>query len=190
MKKWIKRIGTGISIIIALAVAGLLFVHFMPGWGLYFVRSGSMVPTLNPGDLVITRPVGEIRPNTIVTFEQNDAMVTHRVIELVEDGFRTKGDANEDADPDLLTAGRVQGTYLFKIPRLGYINSFVSDRRGWFIVIIIPTIILVLFIVKDILKETFKSGKKEIKGGDVIQGSTNEAANTVDNGNGTHSNKQ
>jgi hypothetical protein len=50
---------------------------------------------------------------------------------------------------------------MFKIPFAGYINSFVSSRMGWFIAIIIPTVILVLFIVKDIIKEAFKDPKKE-----------------------------
>lgn len=183
MKKWTKRIGTGVSIIIALAIVGILFLHFMPGWGLYFVKSGSMVPTISPGDLVITRPAGEIHPGSIVTFDQGETVVTHRVLEMSGGMLRTKGDANEDADPDPLPVERVQGVYLFHVPKLGYINSFVSDRRGWFIVIIIPTVVLVLFIVKDILKETFKTTKKTeqkgTEGGDVKTGSTTKDTETT-----------
>jgi signal peptidase len=191
MKKIGKRITTALVILLGVIVAALLFVYFMPGWGLYFVKSGSMVPSINPGDIVITRPVGEIRPDMVVTFEQGEAIVTHRVMELVDGKLRTKGDANEDMDPDLLSITNVQGIYLFKIPYIGYINNLVSDRKGWFIVIIIPTIILVLFIVKDIFKEAFKGSnddKKVTEGGKAIEGK--ETANTANNGNQIQSNKR
>jgi signal peptidase len=168
-RKITKRVTTVFAILLALAIAGLIFVYISPSFGLYFVKSGSMRPVINPGDIVITGPVGEIRTDNIVTFEQGNAIVTHRVIAIENGKLRTKGDTNEDPDTDLLALDRIQGKYLFRIPYLGFINSFVSNRQGWFVVIIIPTIVLVLFIVKDILKETFKGSKKEdAKGGEVI----------------------
>ncbi|MDP2919852.1 MAG: signal peptidase I [Dehalococcoidia bacterium] len=170
-KKIMKRITTGFAILLALAIIGLIFVYVSPSFGLYFVKSGSMRPVINPGDIVITGPVGEVRTGNIITFEQGEAIVTHRVIAIENGKLRTKGDANEDPDTDPLTLNRVQGKYLLKIPFIGYINSFVSNRQGWFVVIIIPTVVLVLFIAKDILKETFKKEeKKETKGGDAISG--------------------
>ncbi len=182
MKKLTKKITTAVAVLIALAIAGLLFVHFMPGWGLYFVRSGSMSPAINAGDIVITRPVGEIRPGMVVTFQQNDIVVTHRVLEIINGQLRTKGDANEDADPELRKISDAQGIYLFRIPWLGHLNSLVSNRRGWFIVIIVPTLILVGFIVWDIVKESMK--KEAAKGGDATGGTekqeTGEKANTLE----------
>jgi signal peptidase len=152
---------------IALVIAGLLLIHFLPGYGLYFVRTGSMVPTINVGDIVVTGPPENITAGTIITFLNDNITVTHRVIAVKGDMLQTMGDANEDPDSRLTPVSNVLGKYMFRIPKLGYINGFVTNRKGWFLVIIIPTIILVGFIVKDILKETFKKETKKTEGGDV-----------------------
>jgi signal peptidase len=168
----LKKFTTVIAIIIGLATAGLLFIHFSPDYGLYFVKSGSMRPSINPGDIVITGPVGDLQPGKIITFEQHDVLVTHRIIGREGDMLQTKGDNNEDPDTSLLPISSVFGSYLFRIPYVGYINSFVSTRKGWFLIIIVPAIVLVLFIVKDIIKETLKSPKTDkeaTKGGDAIE---------------------
>lgn len=99
-KKIMKRITTGFAILLALAIIGLIFVYVSPSFGLYFVKSGSMRPVINPGDIVITGPVGEVRTGNIITFEQGEAIVTHRVIAIENGKLRTKGDANEDPDTD------------------------------------------------------------------------------------------
>jgi len=109
----------------------------------------------------------------IITFERNDELITHRIIGIKNNMYQTQGDANEDPDPQPVSPAMIQGAYLFKIPYLGFINSFVANRKGWFVIIIIPTVLLVLFIVKDILKETFKDSgkaKKQTEGGDAIPG--------------------
>jgi len=168
MKKALKISTTVIAVIIGLAVAGLLFIQFSPNYGLFFVKSGSMVPAIDPGDIVITGPVGgwftgDLAVGKVVTFKQGDAIVTHRITGLYGDELTTKGDANEDPDPHTLRVENIIGLKMIQVPKLGYINSFVSDRRGWFIVIIIPTILLVVWIVKDIVKESLKGTKKEEK---------------------------
>jgi len=159
-RKLLKRIGAGLAILLGVFVAFLLFVNLMPGWDLYFVQSGSMQPVFNPGDLVITRPFDNLTAGEIITYRQGQTVVTHRIFEIKDGQIYTKGDANEDPDPHGITIDQVQGVYLMRIPYLGYINSLTSTRKGWFLIIIIPTIILVGFIVKDIVKESLK---KELK---------------------------
>ena len=61
-----------VSIILGIALAGLAFLYFTPGYNLYLVRSESMKPAINMGDLIITGPMnglinGEVKPGTIVT---------------------------------------------------------------------------------------------------------------------------
>lgn len=174
--KIIKKVTTVITVIIGLVVAGLLFIQISPNYALYFVQSGSMVPALKPGDIVITGPVGgwltgQLEPGKVITFQDDKAIVTHRILEIYDGVITTKGDANDDRDFRPLAESNVLGIELFSLPWLGYINGFVSSRRGWFLVIIIPTVLLVVFIVKDIIKESFKGDKtenREAKGGEVI----------------------
>jgi signal peptidase len=159
-KRAVKILIWIVSAILGLIVAALAFVVFSPDYDLYFVRSGSMSPAVNTGDVVIVGPVsGGIKPGDIITYQQDKNLITHRVISIEGDTLITKGDANEDPDPRPIQFSQVKSRYLFRIPYVGYVNSFIHTRLGWFLVIILPAIILVGFIIKDIIKEALKSEK-------------------------------
>ena len=144
--------------VLVLVLAGLAFLYFSPGYSLYMVRSESMRPAINIGDLIITGPLngpmnGEIKPGTIVTYEYSKELVTHRVQSIDDKTLVTKGDATEDPDPWSVTLSDVRGIYLFKIPYVGYLTNFVQTKLGWFLSIIIPAALLVCWLAKDIVKE-------------------------------------
>jgi signal peptidase len=145
-------------LVIILGVMG--FFYFMPGYNMLMVRSGSMVPYLNVGDMIITGPVdgpihGKIEPGTVVTYEYNNELITHRVASMEGSNLTTKGDAVENADPWDVTMSDVRGVFLFKLPSVGYVTSFIQTKTGWFLTIIIPGALLTLWLVKDIVKEAF-----------------------------------
>jgi signal peptidase len=72
--------------------------------GLAFVESGSMEPTLAPGDGFIAVPTplaGEIDEGDVVTFRSvtdGGRLTTHRVVGETDAGFVTRGDANPFTD--------------------------------------------------------------------------------------------
>jgi signal peptidase len=145
---------------LVVVIMGFAFVYFMPGYNLYLVRSESMKPTINMGDLIITGPIkgllnGEVKPGTIVTYEHNKELITHRLQSIDGEKLVTKGDAVEDPDPWSVTLSDVRGVYLFKIPYVGFATHFIQTKLGWFLTIIIPGSILILWLVKDIVKEAF-----------------------------------
>jgi len=155
MKKILSRSVLAVLVII---LAGLGLVYFLPDYNLYMVRSGSMRPAINVGDLIITGPLGgpingEVGPGTIVTYEREKENITHRVQSIDGQTLVTKGDATEDPDPWSVTISDVRGVYLFKIPNVGYLTNFVQTKLGWFLTIIIPGTLLVLWLTKDIVKE-------------------------------------
>jgi len=157
--KVLKRL---VWIVPCLILAGLAFVYFVPGYNLYLVRSESMKPAINMGDLIITGPLngpinGEVKPGTIVTYEYKKELVTHRVQSIDGTALVTKGDAVEDPDPWSVTVSDVKGVYLFKIPYVGYVTNFVQTKLGWFIAIIIPAALLVAWLAKDIVKEALRN---------------------------------
>src|SRR5271170_7949875 len=95
------------------------------------VDSGSMRPTLNPGDVVMLRsePAANLAVGQIVAFHppgEQRLTVIHRVrsIRYTKSGivFRTKGDANNAADP---WRARIIGNTVWrkvaKVPWLGYV---------------------------------------------------------------------
>jgi len=146
-----------VSIVLGLVVAGLTFLYFSPGYDLRLVRSESMKPAINMGDLIITGPLngpinGEIKPGTIVTYEYSKELITHRVQSIDGTTLVTKGDAVEDTDSWSVTLSDVRGVYLFRIPYVGYVTSFVQTKLGWFLAIIIPGALLVGWLAKDIVK--------------------------------------
>ena len=159
------KAATRILTAILLVCIGLMaFIYFSPDYHMYLVRSGSMTPSIKMGDLVISGPVGgplthDIKVGTVITYDLRPGEeVTHRVIAIDSNNvMTTQGDASEAPDPAKVKMSQVQGIYLFKIPSLGYVTNFVRTKTGWFLAIIIPAILLVGFLVKDIVKEALRS---------------------------------
>jgi len=74
---------------------------------LSFVETGSMQPTLDPGDGFVAVPAslaGPVGVGDVVTFDaqeiQGGGLTTHRVVEETERGYVTRGDNNPFTDQD------------------------------------------------------------------------------------------
>lgn len=74
---------------------------------LSFVETGSMQPTLDPGDGFVAVPAslaGPVGVGDVVTFDaqeiQGGGLTTHRVVEEAERGYVTRGDNNPFTDQD------------------------------------------------------------------------------------------
>ena len=72
-----------------------------------FVVTGSMSPTLEPGDGFVAVPpalAGDIEEGDVVTFDAREleggGLTTHRVVGETEEGYITQGDANPFTDQD------------------------------------------------------------------------------------------
>jgi len=160
-----KIFGWSVSIVLALIIAGFAFLYFSPDYDMRLVRSESMKPAINMGDMVITGPLGgplngEVEAGTIITYERGAELVTHRVLSVEGETLVTKGDAVEDADPWAVTLSDVSGVYLFKIPYVGYLADFIRTKLGWFLVIILPALLLVGLLIRDIIKEAWRKPEK------------------------------
>jgi signal peptidase I len=105
-----------------------------------YISSGSMVPAIQPGDLIIItpRPV-VLKPGMILTLSVNGHLVTHRLVGFGEFGEPiTQGDANSVADHWDNAAVSVVGVYRARIPYLGYLAvlpgrlAAVLPSGAWF----------------------------------------------------------
>lgn len=163
-----KIAGWMVTVILVLFIAGLAFIHFSPGYSFSLVRSGSMTPTINMGDAIITTPATpNVKPGTIVTYLHDAELITHRVLSVNGDTLVTKGDALEHTDPWPVQITDVKGAFLFRIPYIGFAANFVRTKLGWFLAIIIPTMLILGLLIKDILKEAFKDERKSANSGEV-----------------------
>jgi len=172
--KWTKNILLSIIAILVIIVAISFFqsnvetkgVHNIFGYTILNVLTGSMEPTIKPGDLAIVKITDAefIEIDDVITFQaSNQTLVTHRVIDIhSNDGvisFETKGDANNVKDEELVLPNQLIGSYVLKIPKVGYIIDFIKTPLGIFITVFV----ILTLVVIDPIKKYLKSDENEHK---------------------------
>lgn len=138
--------------------------NFKPVVSLYTIVSGSMEPTIHVYDVVLNKAVNspeEIKVGDVITFISTSAIsegltVTHRVQDIkVVNGeyeFVTKGDYNPTADSSTAKYYNVIGKVAFKIPQLGRVQFFVASKAGWFFVVLLPAMGVIVYDVIKLFK--------------------------------------
>lgn len=146
-----------------------------PLYSAYVIVSPSMHPTIKVNDAVIVKrkKAEDIKKGDVITFVSTDTRtagitITHRVIEILEDSdgnklFRTKGDNNNVADSSLVRESDLSGKVIMKIPKIGYIQYFISQKYGWLIAVVIPCMGIIVYDILKIFKTMTKgvSAKKK-----------------------------
>ena len=144
----------GLLVLVALVVPFLIYA--VPGVigadASHVVLSGSMSPAIEAGDVVIVRevPAQTIEEGDIITFETptGGLPTTHRVTDVQGAGadltFQTKGDANEDADPQMIGPADVNGKVILTIPLIGHVILFAGTPLGMIVFLGLPFGILIL----------------------------------------------
>lgn len=176
MNKYIKLILKLISnliVTIAVALAILLVGLKLLGFQIYTVVSGSMEPTYHVGSLIYVKKVdtSTLKIKDPITFKLSDnTIATHRIVEIVyeeenpnEYKFRTKGDANEDVDANLIEPEKVLGKAYFTIPYLGYLATYIQSYPGNIVAICTAVSLIIIVIIIDILIEEKKEPEKQEK---------------------------
>ncbi|MDF2791160.1 MAG: signal peptidase [Neobacillus sp.] len=145
------------------------------GYQLKTVLSGSMEPTFKTGSIIAVKPVSDpstLKVKDIITYMQQDqSLVTHRIIEVIKQGdqvmYQTKGDNNQDADTQPILSQNVVAKYTgVTIPFLGYFIDFAKSSKGMAALLIIPGVLLLIYSAFSIitgLKELDKAQKETEK---------------------------
>lgn len=152
-----------------------------PKYNAYVVLTGSMIPEILPNDVVITKKTeGEkLKVGDIITFIPSDSrisniIVTHRILNKYYDAttkkytYQTKGDNNNTADFTLAEDQNVIGRVIFKIPKVGYIQTLLATRGGIIIAILIPALVILSYDImklgRNIMRKKKKSKTKIVRG--------------------------
>jgi signal peptidase I len=99
------------------------------------VLSGSMVPTFDPGDVVVVRDTDaeRLQVGDVITFQpfpDDPRLTTHRVEEVRYgvDGvsYVTKGDNNGAVDLEPVTPAQVKGEVWYVVPYVGHLSVWMS----------------------------------------------------------------
>jgi signal peptidase len=132
-----------VAVVIAMLVGQQLGQPILLG----FVLTGSMSPTLEPGDGFVAVPpaiAGDVEEGDVVTFDarelQGGGLTTHRVVGETEEGYITQGDANpftdqDDAEPPVQESQIVAVAWQFNgevvvIPHLGTVAMALQGLVG------------------------------------------------------------
>lgn len=133
-----KHLGRFLSLITWLLVAGSIVIITGGLFGrpllMAAVPTGSMVPVLNPGDLIVVLPTWAVHSpglDDIVIFrtKEDQDWIVHRIVDgNTTEGFVTKGDANQTPDPDRVFPRHMAGVVpqwrggALRLPRLGLLS--------------------------------------------------------------------
>ena len=181
MKKAIKVLIIALLVIVLLVNISIIIqtkvnpksVPSVFGYKPFIVLSGSMETEIFVGDLVIVK---EIDPSTlnkgdIIAFRDSDDIVTtHRIVDVVTENsqlcFKTKGDANNANDSELVYSNIVEGKYQTKVSKLGNVILFIQEPMGFAILmmsIFIVCIFIYLYQNRKINEETKFKDEEERK---------------------------
>ncbi len=120
------------------------------GYTLFEVETGSMKPTIKPGDWIILKTSKDVKVNDIITYKQGKNFITHRVIETYRNSYVTKGDNNNSKDSPIAQK-QVVGKVIKILPKFGILKKTIFN----------PIVIIFSLITLVILNLYLKMGKKE-----------------------------
>ncbi|OYR57025.1 signal peptidase I [Halorubrum ezzemoulense] len=142
----LRRTAADVLAILAVLAVIALVVGQLTGQPvlLGYVTSGSMAPTLEAGDGFVAVPAiisDDIESGDVIVFDaielQGGGLTTHRVVEITEDGYITRGDNNpfrdQEGEEPVVTDDRVVATALqingqvVRVPGLGTGIEAVRD---------------------------------------------------------------
>ena len=153
-----------IEVVIAILAILVYIVPRLFGWTPYVVTTGSMEPSIPVGSVAfIAKPnsISDIKVDDVIGFTlDTQTMVLHRVAEVHDEYFITKGDANDTADEKYIYHKDIIGKKMLSIPYVGKFTTALSGTKAKVIVGIIIAVNIALSIVAYMLK---KDKKEEIK---------------------------
>lgn len=111
------------------SIIAIVIIWFCAGVFTIFpsvIVSGSMIPVIQVGDVIIIKkvPAAEVQTGDIIQFKTEKIRVAHRVIDIKNQQNQklliTKGDNNRSADTDPVLPEQVVGRVIAIIPKVGW----------------------------------------------------------------------
>ena len=124
------------------------------------VISGSMEPILKVGGLLYyhKQDVNDFKTGDILVYSTKKHIISHRIVDRTQNGFITKGDANNSNDFVEVKNSQVLGKGTnWSIPYLGFYVSYIYTHK-YLLFISVGVIVI------DLLNDTYKTHKKKIGG--------------------------
>jgi len=153
---WFILAGLGL-VAIFVGISGL---NLPGGYKLFTVRSGSMRPQIPAGSLVVVRPAADYQVGEVITFKNAPTPTTHRIQNISEGIYTTKGDANDAPDSEPARREQILGKVVLAVPYAGFPVAFAKSKEGFMLLIVIPATIIIYGEILNIKNEIKKLKKK------------------------------
>lgn len=137
----------------------LIFIPSFWGHKPLVVISGSMEPTLKVGGILYyhEEELSNFKKDDILVYKTRNHIISHRVVENLDTGFITKGDANKSNDSDIIENERVLGKGTnWCIPYIGLYADFIYTHK--YILFISVALLLI-----DLCNDYYISHKKRVR---------------------------
>jgi len=167
--RWVGALAT----VICVALAAILLIPAALGFQRYVIVSGSMTGTYDRGSIVFDKevPVSDLKVGDAITYEpppgaSSEKFVTHRIFHIEDNAqgervFRTKGDANETADPWTFTLDKPdQAEVAFSVPYVGYALAALSIPTVRMLAIGVPAVLVALLMLAGIWRDAGEEARR------------------------------
>ena len=104
-----------------LLVVGVVATLFGSGYRLFVVATPSMGTVAPVGTLVAVHPEAAYRVGDIVTYERKNRSYTHRIVDITDQGYITKGDINDATDALPVQPDEVVGLVTVRLRYAGFL---------------------------------------------------------------------
>lgn len=139
------------------------------GYSVLIVVSGSMEPNISIDDLIIIKQQETYYLDDIVTYKNNNSLVTHRIVRIDGEDIFAKGDSNNTEDKPIKEE-QIKGKVIYTLKGVGKV---FNETTLPFIIVICVFIILItqkkqkddkMILEKEDEKEPIKTGKHTRRG--------------------------
>lgn len=177
-KKIIKVVTASITAVITALVCYMLLCNVIAvreekpvsyfGYSYSYVPTKSMEPTIKAGDSIIFTKIkyDDLKVGDIIIYKSKEGdtkglYIVHRIIEQTDEGFITKGDNNQSADSEIITADMLIGKYKKTFNFLN-IGKIALKKNVIYLILIIFFVIIILFEAVNIYLSKQKKNLNDI----------------------------
>lgn len=123
------------------------------GYSFFEIKSASMAETIDIGDCIIVKLTKRVKLKDIITYELDGEYVTHRITEVRNGSYITRGDANNTEDDKPVSRDQVVGKVVKIIPKFGIIRKTIFNK------VVLIALIITLYISNLVIKKNKEEGE-------------------------------
>lgn len=144
------------------------------GYSVFQIRSGSMEPELKVGDIIFVDIIDsneKLNKEEIITYTDEEKIVTHRIVEMDENSIITKGDANNTND-NPIERKHVIGKVVKVISNVSIWSQVLKTKEVYTMIIITIVLFVITFSINTDNEEN-SNVKKDTKVEKNVMGEEN-----------------